>query len=174
VVRPARSPRALTGALVYPSQNGATNWWSPSYSPRTGFFYIPVHEQGSLFFQRDEKYRSGEDYLGGHGQIRVTDAAGLIRAVDARSGELRWEHRFTGPLPANLMGGVLTTAGGLVFAGAGRMFKAFDDRTGHELWTYNVGGQVSAAPITYLQQGRQRVTVAAGRALLTFELPPPR
>ena len=170
IERPDAAPSA-TGALVYPSQNGATNWWSPSYSPRSGLFYIPVHEQGSVFFKSSEKYESGKDYLGGHGQIKVTDAAGMVRALDALSGELRWEHRFTGELPANLLGGVLSTAGGLVFAGAGLDFMALNDRTGKLLWTYNTGGRVSSAPVTYLQNGRQRVTVAAGRALITFELP---
>ncbi|HKP30031.1 MAG TPA: PQQ-dependent dehydrogenase, methanol/ethanol family [Gemmatimonadales bacterium] len=168
IVRPDATP-SETGALVYPSQNGATNWWSPSYSPRTGMFYVPVHEQGSVFFRRGEDYSAGSDYLGGHGQIRTTDAAGFVRALDALTGELRWEHRFTGDLPSNLLGGILTTAGGLVFTGAGDVFGAFHDRSGRELWRFNVGGRVSSAPITYLQNGRQRVTVAAGRAILTFE-----
>jgi alcohol dehydrogenase (cytochrome c) len=170
--RPLPRPEATpseTGALVYPSQNGATNWWSPSYSPRTMLFYVPVHEQGSVFFRREEDYKPGSDYLGGRGQSRVADAATLVRAVDAVTGDLAWEHRFTGEMPSNLMGGVLTTAGGLVFAGAGSTFKALHDRTGQVLWSYNTGGNVSSGPITYLQNGRQRITVAAGRAILTFE-----
>ena len=168
VVRQEATP-SRTGALVYPSQNGATNWWSPSYSPRTGLFYIPVHEQGSVFFQRDEAHSSGDDYLGGHGQIRTADAATFVRALDALTGEMRWEHQFGGDIPSNLMGGILSTAGGLVFSGASNTFSAFHDRTGRELWRYNVGGRVSSAPITWLHNGRQRVTIAAGRAIVTFE-----
>jgi alcohol dehydrogenase (cytochrome c) len=82
---------------------------------------------------------------------------------------MRWEHKFTGDLPSNLMGGVLSTAGGRVFSGAGNIFTASHDRTGRELWRYNVGGRVSSGPITWLHNGRQRVTVAAGRAIVTFE-----
>ena len=172
VPSPGQRPRLRRpGRLVYPSQNGATNWWSPWFSPRTGLFYIPVHEQGSVFFRRGEDYDAGEDYLGGHGQIRTADAAGFLRAVDARTGEPRWEHQFQGELPANLMGGILTTAGGVVFSGAGATFVALHDRTGKVLWSHNVGGDVASAPISYLQGGRQLVTVAAGRAIITFELP---
>ena len=168
IPRPEAAP-SETGTLVYPSQQGATNWWSPSYSPRTGLFYVPVHEKGSVFFLQSEEYREGSDYLGGYGHVRNADAAFYMRALDALTGELRWEHNYIGAVSENLMGGILTTAGGLVFSGAGSTFSAFHDRTGQELWRFNVGGRISSAPTTYLQNGRQRVTVAAGRTILTFE-----
>ena len=157
-----------TGTLVYPSQNGATNWWSPSYSPRSGLFYIPVREQGSVFFLNEEEYEPGRKHVSGHGQAR-DDVVPWLRAVDALTGEMRWEHRFQDADPSSILGGVLSTAGGLVFTGSGHTFSAFHDRTGKLLWSFNVGGRVSSAAITWLHEGRQRVTVAAGRAILTFE-----
>ena len=82
-----------TGTLVYPSQNGATNWWSSSYSPRSGLFYIPVREQGSVFFLNEEEYEPGRKHVSGHGQGR-NDVVPWLRAVDALTGEIRWEQRF--------------------------------------------------------------------------------
>lgn len=167
--RPEAAP-SRTGAMVFPSTIGATNWWSPSYSPRTGLFYIPVREQGAVYILGEDEFEEGRMYLGSRGQVRTTDAASVLRAVDALTGELRWEHRYPGPMPAYVVGGVLTTAGGLVFSGNGPVFMAFHDRTGAPLWRYNVGGRIFAAPITWARHGRQRVTIAAGRAVFTFGL----
>lgn len=167
IPRPEAAP-SKRGALVFPSTVGATNWWSPSYSPRTGLFYIPVREQGAVYFLGGEEYEEGTTYLGSRGQDRFTDAVSAIRAVDALTGELRWEHRYEGEVPNYSVGGILTTAGGLVFTGNATTFLALHDRTGKPLWGYNVGARMTAAPITWLQNGRQRVTIAAGRAIFTF------
>ena len=167
--RPIPRPEAAPtrgGTLTFPGETGATNWWSPSYSPRTGLFYLPVLEQGGVFYIRPESYETGERYGRGSGETK-TASRNLLRALDAVTGELRWEHAWS-EAPATLLGGVLTTAGGLVFTGVSSRFAAFHDRTGKMLWSYNVGGRLSSAPITWLETGRQRVTVAAGRAVFTF------
>jgi alcohol dehydrogenase (cytochrome c) len=167
VPRPEAAP-SKTGAMVYPSTIGATNWWSPSYSPRTGLFYIPVREQGAVYFLGEDDFEEGTMYLGSRGQVRTSDAASVLRAVDALTGEPRWEHRYTGPSPGYVIGGVLSTAGGLVFSGNGASFMAFHDRSGTPLWHYNVGARIFSSPMTWLYQGRQRVTIGAGRAVFTF------
>jgi outer membrane protein assembly factor BamB len=64
----------------------------------------------------------------------------------------------------------LSTAGAVVFGGSGNRFFVLDAYSGSELWQFNLGGEIVAAPITYLSSGSQRVTIAAGRAIFTFGL----
>ena len=103
---------------------------------------------------------------------------GSIQALDALTGERRWEFEtFTGAGEwQGAVGGLLSTASDLVFGAAEDVLLALDATNGRKLWSFNTGGGVHAAPITYLVRGRQRLTVAAGRALLTFGLDdaPPR
>jgi outer membrane protein assembly factor BamB len=74
------------------------------------------------------------------------------------------------PFPDQKLGGVLATAGDLVFGGDVTRFYALDAETGRELWWFNSGGRIVAAPIAYLVDGREQISVIAGRALLTFSL----
>ncbi len=172
--RPVENPAAAptrAGVLVFPSTIGATNWWSPSYSPRTGLVYIPTREQGAVFFTGEDEYEPGSMFTGGGGREVGEDAITALRAVDGLTGERRWEFVYPPPTPWYLVGGALSTAGGVVLTGAASDFVALDDRTGALLWRYNTGGRIMAAPITFLQNGRQHVSIAAGRAVLTFALP---
>ncbi|MGH7583425.1 MAG: PQQ-binding-like beta-propeller repeat protein [Gemmatimonadales bacterium] len=164
----ARPSRA--GTLTYPSHEGATNWWSPSYSPQTGLFYVPTLERGELFFRGETKARPGQLRLGGGHLIEPAAATGiLVRALHPADGSLAWENRLADasePYPA--VGGLLSTGGGVLFGGGGQNVVGLDDRTGQLLWRFRAGGDIWAAPISYLAGGRQQVTVAAGRAILTF------
>ena len=103
---------------------------------------------------------------------------GTLTAIDARTGKIRWQHRTAEPL----VGGVLATAGGLVFMGEGNgYFDAFDAETGALRWRFQCGAGVNAPPITYEVDGTQYVAVAAGGnplfgfrvgdAILSFALP---
>lgn len=84
---------------------------------------------------------------------------GLLSAVDLQSGRIRWQHRTAQPL----IGGVLATAGGLVFTGEGSgSLDAFDSETGKLLWQHKAEAGVNAPPITYEIDGVQYVAVAAG------------
>ena len=176
VLHPAAQPRSA-GRLVYPATIGATNWWSPSYSPRTGLVYVPTHEEGSRFLSSPAEYRTGEEFKGGAGMgLPDEEPVTAIRALDATTGTRRWEHILTGPLGPGRgwsIGGVLSTGGDVVFAGGGSLLVALDARSGATLWEFNAGGRVIAAPITYAVGGRQQLSIAAGGSILTFGLPAP-
>ncbi len=95
-----------------------------------------------------------------------------IRALDASTGERIWEHRQATRRVDNETAGLLSTRGGVVFGGDQTRFFALDSRTGKQLWAVETGGTIMAAPVTYVINGEQMVTIAAGRSLLTFALPP--
>jgi alcohol dehydrogenase (cytochrome c) len=92
-----------------------------------------------------------------------------LRAIDAATGERRWEFRYASPA----MSGILTTASGLVFTGDNEgNFMAFETRTGRNLWRYQTGNGIwGAAPMTFELDGRQHVIVPAGTTLVAFALP---
>jgi alcohol dehydrogenase (cytochrome c) len=159
-----------TGTFVFPSWIGATNWWPPTYSPHTGFFYVPTFERGVRFFKGFVPATSKGKRMGSSSQPPEAGSGRLvIRALEALTGAPRWEYQVLeggGEYPP--VGGLLSTSGDVVFAGGGERFLALDAENGKLLWSFPTGGRVMAAPITYLVNGHQRITVAAGRAILTF------
>jgi len=166
VVNPGSVP-SQRGTLIYPSAGGATNWESPSFSPSTGFFYVSAVDLGAIYYEGHDEYHPGEPFAGGATQffsnVRLQAA---VRALNAATGELQWEFRT----PTSIISGLLSTQGGLVFGGQLETFFALDAATGHELWHVETGGFIRAAPITFLCEGKQMVTIAAGHDLLTFGL----
>jgi alcohol dehydrogenase (cytochrome c) len=164
---PNTSPSA-EGTLVYPSLQGATNWFSPSYSPAAHLFYVPVREMGAYFYKTEAEYKPGNWFGGGGERPLAGDAAyGAIRALDVNTGALQWEFRLKSPPWA----GVLSTAGGLVFGGSNEgNFYALDGRSGKPLWDFQTGGAIVANPISFLIDGKQHVAIAAGQALFVFGL----
>lgn len=168
--RPVMNPAAIPspqGATVYPAVGGAANWMSPSYSPATGLMYVPGVAWGGIFYSKDAEYHPGETFTGGYFQLFTNPPPeGVVRALDAVTGEIRWEHRNH----AYSVGGVLSTKGGVVFGSTEQYFFALDAVTGRELWRVDTGGQIMAAPVTYSIAGKQFVTIAAGHDLLTFGL----
>jgi alcohol dehydrogenase (cytochrome c) len=170
--RPIRIPGtepSVKGTLVYPSLQGATNWFSPSYSPRTGLFYVAVREMGAYYFKGEAKYEPGKSFLGGGEQaIRGDKAEGFVRALDLMTGTKKWEFKLHSPPWA----GILSTAGGLVFGGTNEgNFFALDDQTGEALWQFQTGGAIRANPVSFSLDGKQHVAIAAGNAILVFGLP---
>jgi alcohol dehydrogenase (cytochrome c) len=152
------SPR---GEEVFPSANGGTNWWPPSYDPDLGLTFIPVLEEGMTFFPTHYSVPSSE--------LSFYTA---LRAVDTYTGKLVWEHRERERTGDFTVSGMLSTRGGLVFAAADGQFFALDARSGRTLWNVGAGGTTYAAPVTFSVSGQQFVSVAIGRSLLTFALPP--
>jgi len=169
--RPVMNPAAIPtpeGSTVYPSVGGATNWMSPSYSPITGLMYVPIREWGGIFYSRTAEYHPGEFFTGGYSEIFTNPPpVGVVQALDASTGEIRWEYRNN---TTSTVGGLLSTKGGVVFGSAGQSFFALDAKTGRELWRIDTGGWIKAAPVTYSIDGKQIVTIAAGHDLLTFGL----
>ncbi len=166
IVLPGSEPTE-EGSLVFPSMHGATNWFSPSYSPRTGLFYFATREFGSYVYKSEAKYVPGLPYIGGGERALLDDAYGTVRALDALTGEQRWEFR----LPSPAWAGVMATAGGLVFGGSEEgNFYALDEETGKPLWDFQTGGSIAANPISFNIDGRQHVAIAAGHSLYVFGL----
>ena len=169
VPNPATVP-STKGALVYPDDDGSANWFSPSYSPRTGFFYQNVREKGAYYFKTETQYQPGRFYLGAFKrEIPNEEPYGTLRALRALSGETAWEFRLHSPP----WGGLLATAGDLVFSGTMEGdFFALDAVTGKLLWRIQTGGQIWANPMSYQFEGQQYVAIAAGSALLVFAVEP--
>ena len=181
--RPIETPQP-PGAPTYPGIQGGTNWYSPSYSPQTELFYIPVWESyGTVFDAQPQEYEEARVFLGGvflpaartgtattRGPINTwTEKAGTgaILAIDALTAEPRWKFEMTDVITS----GILTTASDLLFAGArSGYFQALDARTGELLWKASLGGQIINGPITYEVNGTQYVAVIAGHSLSTFAL----
>jgi alcohol dehydrogenase (cytochrome c) len=170
--RPIRIPGMLPneeGVLVYPSVNGAANWWSNTYSPRTELLYVVTYDGADTFYIGEDEYVPGEMFVGGAPERYVPQEtyASMIRALDPRTGDTRWEF----PLQPKTQSGLLSTASDLVFGGSvDGYFYALDAVNGSELWRINVGGEVKAAPISYMVGNVQYVTIAAGNSILTFAL----
>jgi alcohol dehydrogenase (cytochrome c) len=170
--RPIENPETiadLDGALVYPDDDGAANWYSPTYSPQTNLIYQNVRETGATYYLADATYEPGRIYMGASRRpVQGEDPSGFLRALDPLTGDLVWEIPVHSPPWAGLM----STAGGLVFSGTtdGDFFAA-DAQTGDVLWRFQTGGAVYANPIAYLSEGRQFVAIAAGNALFNFALP---
>lgn len=174
--RPMRAPGIVPtkeGTLVYPGNQGGTNWYNPSFSPETGLFYIPTWENSSSVYRKDEappEFDESKSFLGGRpGRTQTSDDVyGAIIAMDPKTSERKWTFRLSTPNPE---GGILTTASNLLFAG-GRdgQFVALDARDGKLLWETNLGPSVSAGPMTYMVNGKQYVSIQCGNALFTFGL----
>jgi alcohol dehydrogenase (cytochrome c) len=181
--RPIQTPQPA-GQPTFPGNQGGTNWYSPSFSPRTGLFYIPAWEDyGSIFGGSPAQYKEGTVFVGGgprnvaavpgapglgRGPINTwTEAAGhgAVIALDPRTGEQRWKFPMTDVTDS----GILTTASDLLFTGGREgYFQALNARTGELLWKTNLGGAVNSGPITYRVGNRQYVATVAGLSLFVF------
>ncbi|HLH04331.1 MAG TPA: acido-empty-quinoprotein group A [Bryobacteraceae bacterium] len=161
IPNPAKEPKE-DGALVSPNQGGAANWPPPSFSPQTGLFYVNATRAFSIYYVYDTSEKAegwGGNDQGGWGES-------MLQAIDYQTGKIRWSHKWEGD---SVRGGVLSTAGGLVFAGdPENNFIALDAKTGDPLWHANLGKGVSNGPMTYELNGTQYVVVAAGDSIYAF------
>jgi alcohol dehydrogenase (cytochrome c) len=171
ILNPGQAPSA-TGTKVCPSQDGATNWYSPSYNPATGLYYVQTYEKCSVYTKSDQgDWESGRTYLGGT-QRTAPDPKPqrILRALDMRTGAVRWEIPQNGP--ADSWGGTLATATGLVFVGEdGGALMAVDAESGKVLWAFQTNQTWKASPMTYTFDGRQYVAVAAGPNIIALAIP---
>jgi alcohol dehydrogenase (cytochrome c) len=167
ILEPNKSP-TLQGTPVWPSVAGANNWYSPTYSPRTGLLYVASREAGALYFTGEAEYSKGEQFNGGgFRSIAGEDEWGAVRALNPATGQVAWEYRLFSPPWA----GLLSTAGNLVFGATneGQAF-ALQASTGKLLWRFQAGGVARSNPMTYLSDGKQQVAVGVGNVLYVFGL----
>jgi alcohol dehydrogenase (cytochrome c) len=130
-----------TGALVYPDDDGITNWFSPSYSPQTGIFYQNVREKGGIYYRSEAVYQPGKMFLGASKrEVPGEEPKGALRALDALSGDVKWDF----PVHTPPWCGLVSTAGGLVFSGT-MEGDFFDAQNGKLLWL-QTGGEIWSNP----------------------------
>jgi alcohol dehydrogenase (cytochrome c) len=160
---PTKSADGKEGASVFnvPSFLGGKNQMPVSYSDQTHLFYIPSNEWGMDIHNEPVVYKKGAAYLGAGFNIKPVfdDHIGSLKALDPATMKIVWQVNNKAPL----WGGVMTTAGGLVFYGTPEGYlKALDAKTGKELWKFNVGTGIVAPPIAWEQDGEEYIGVAAG------------
>jgi alcohol dehydrogenase (cytochrome c) len=166
---------SVAGVATWPSPIGAMSWQSPTYSLRQRIIYLPALEWGQIVYKdvQAADHSPGEYYLGGGHEAIPSDKSlyFAVRAIDPTTGKRLWEHK--NPMRDNWWktGGLVSTAGDIVFGGDNTDLFILDATSGSELWRMNVGGQINAAPIAYAVNGRQMFTLAAGRSIVTVGLP---
>jgi alcohol dehydrogenase (cytochrome c) len=183
--RPMQTPQA-DGQPTYPGNQGGTNWYSPSFSPRTGLFYISAWEDyASIYAPAPVEYKQGTNFGGGgpRNLSAVPGAPGLARspintwteaaghgaviALDPGTGREKWKFKMTDVTDS----GILTTGSDLLFTGGREgYFQALDARTGALLWKTNLGAAINSGPITYRVGTRQYVSIVSGLSLFVFAL----
>jgi mono/diheme cytochrome c family protein len=159
-------------AVIAPSPTGGHNWQPVAFDPRQGLVFIPAMETPFGFADDPNfKYREGGiNFAFDTSLLALPDAKAERAAIKASlKGELmawdpvKQEARWSTPHEYYWNGGVLATAGDLVFQGdAEGMFAAYDSRTGKQLWRYDAGEGVIAAASTYALDGQQYVAVMTG------------
>jgi alcohol dehydrogenase (cytochrome c) len=187
--RPHQTPQP-PGQPTWPGNQGGTNWYSPSYSPHTGLFYLSAWENyATIFGSTPARYQEGRNFGGGVNRLLVpvpgapgqtgagrrgpinnwTDAVGngAVLALDPANGEIKWRFKMTDVTDA----GILTTASDVLFTGGREgYFQALDAKTGSLVWKASLGAQIVSPPITYEVEGKQYVTGISGLSLCVFGL----
>jgi len=148
------------GARMLPGANGGVEWSPMAVDTKLRLAYAANLHQPMTYHVEASKYPGGKLWLGGAFKaIASEEQWGRLVAVNIDTGKIAWGVKT----PQPLIGGVLATAGGLVFNGEGNgWFKAFDSKTGKELWKFNCGAGVNAPAVSYTVDGKQYVAVGAG------------
>ena len=151
------------GVFMMPGANGGAEWSPPAYSPDTKLLYVMEMNQRMNFTNKETtatipgQIRLGSTFKNVKGDKALQN--GVLDAVNVDTGKVAWKYKA----PQPMIGGVLATAGNLVFTGEGNgWFDAFDAKTGKKLWRYNLGAGVNAPPVSYEVDGTQYIAVAAG------------
>jgi alcohol dehydrogenase (cytochrome c) len=167
--RPIRRPGSVAsadGPLIKPGITGGANWMSPAYDPTADLFAVKFYQGGTRVYSQNSV--DVMDAMGGRDeQPPDIRKVAHVAAIQGASGKVIWDV----DQGSENNSGVLATAAGIVFTGdsKGRLV-ALDIATGKELWNFNLGAQISMAPITYLHQGAQEILVVSGGAVFVFGL----
>lgn len=160
---PTASDDGKKGSVVraVPSFLGGKNWMPMGYSQDTGLFYVPSNEWAMDIWNEPTAYKKGAAYLGAGFTITALHDShiGVLRAMDPKTGKEVWRYQNYAPL----WGGVLATAGNLVFIGTPEGYlKGFDAKTGEVKYEFNTGSGIVGSPITWKQDGEQYLSVVSG------------
>jgi len=148
------------GARMLPGANGGVEWSPMATDPNLGLAYAINLHQPMTYHVESTPYPEGKIWLGGAFKVIPSEAQwGNVTAVDYNTGKIRWQVKTQQPM----IGGILATAGGVVFTGEGNgLFKAYDSATGNQLWQFQAGAGVNAPPASYTVDGKQYIVVGAG------------
>jgi alcohol dehydrogenase (cytochrome c) len=149
------------GARMLPGANGGVEWSPMAIDPTQNTAYAINLHQPMTYHVEESPYPGGNKlWLGGAFKvIPGEEQSGNVTAVDYNTGKIRWQVKT----PQPMIGGILATAGGVVFTGeANGWFKAYDSSNGSELWRFQCGAGVNAPPASYTVGGKQYIVVAAG------------
>ncbi len=165
-VDPEKKPMTGKRADFCPGVHGGKNWPPIAFSPRTRMIYIPANNNlcGSNLGTMPQ-YTPGRPFVGVSGSRPFikpgADHVGEVQAWNVDTGQKVWTHVYD---KSPNWGGMLVTAGGLVFSGgtSDRKFHAFDASTGKLLWEFPTNSGILAPPTTFKVDGKQYVAVETG------------
>jgi PQQ-dependent dehydrogenase (methanol/ethanol family) len=148
------------GKRMLPGANGGVIWSPMTVDVSQSLVFAVNLHQPMTYHVESTPYPDGKLWLGGAFKVIPTEQQwGNVTAVDYNTGKIRWKVKT----PQPMIGGILATAGGLVFAGEGNgQFKAYDSATGNVLWSFQAGAGVNAPPASYTVDGKQYIVVGAG------------
>ena len=148
------------GARMLPGANGGVEWSPMAVNPKLRLAYAANLHQPMTYHVEQAAYPGGKLWLGGAFKVIASEKQwGRLAAVNLDTGKVAWKFDTEQPL----IGGVLATAGDLVFNGESNgLFRAFDAKTGKKLWEYQCGAGVNAPAVSYTTGGKQYIAVAAG------------
>ena len=162
------------GTRICPSAHGAANWYSTSYSPQTGLYYVQTLENCNIFLKSRERLgRAGKSYWGGSTrQAPEAPNQKVLRAIDVKTGKVAWELPQSGPGGAR--GGTLATARASCSSATIRTALWLSMRAQATLCgTYGVNSVWRASPMTYQFDEQQHVAIASGSNIIAFGLVQP-
>lgn len=146
--------------VLRPTASGGSEFSPTSYNPNTGYLYVTGNEQDLALANKPVDYVPGRKYVG----TTITSPLGAsithtLSAIDITTNKIVWQKHGVGEENK----GSMTTAGSLLFTGqADGNMKAYDAKTGDELWSFQVGWGVGAPPMSYQVGDTQYVAVAVG------------
>ena len=151
-----------------PDPWGSTNFYPPSWDPALELFFVTARETCSTYIPERPELTPGQASFGGTVWTDADQGWGALRALDPRTGAMKWEFRYPSPTFA----GVMTTASGVLFAGDHEgNFIAFESATGRNLWHYQTGSRIwGPGAVTHMLDGRQHVLIPSGTTLTAFAL----
>jgi alcohol dehydrogenase (cytochrome c) len=159
-------------SYVCPGIQGGTNWYSTSFNPGTGLYYIQALERCNLYSKREMEWEAGKGFMGGSVRPAPDEPyTKSVRAIDIQTGAIAWDLPQAGARAPG-SAGLMSTASGLVFFGENSgSFMAADADNGKVLWEFPANQGWRASPMTYMFDNRQYVAIAAGTSILAFALP---